>query len=104
MKTLCYSVRLKSLKSISDKAFLAISFDGSEDIIPKSCVLGKDSSVNKSNAYWIAAWILHSKNIQYSDKKIAWFDEKGKILPIIKKHIPKTIERKEQNIITALKR
>ena len=35
-KVLCYSVRLLSLVSISDKAYLATSFNGDEDIIPKS--------------------------------------------------------------------
>ena len=40
MKVLCYSVRLSSLTSISEKAYKAVAFDGSEAIIPKSQVLG----------------------------------------------------------------
>ena len=39
MKVLCYSVRLSSLTSISEKAYKAVAFDGSEAIIPKSQVL-----------------------------------------------------------------
>jgi len=96
-KTLCYSVRLQSLTSISDKAFKAISFDGSEDILPKSQVFGVDYDVQKSDAYWIAAWILEKKNLQYSDKKQGWYNPITRRVepPIhitIEKHIP---ERKE---------
>jgi hypothetical protein len=77
MKTLCYSVRLESLVSISEKAYCATSFDGSSCIIPKSQVFGDDFSVVKSDAYWISAWILERKDIQYSTQKRAWFDEHG---------------------------
>ena len=45
---LCYSVRLSSLTSISEKAYKAVAFDGSEAIIPKSQVLGQDSELTKS--------------------------------------------------------
>ena len=61
MKTKCYSVRLDSLVQISDKCYLATAFDGSEDYIPSKFIFGYDPAVQKSNAYWIAAWIL--KNI-----------------------------------------
>ncbi len=74
-KVLCYSVRLQSLVSISDKAYVATSFDGSKDVLPKSQVFGQDYDVQKSDAYWIAAWILEKKNIQYSGKKRAWLDK-----------------------------
>lgn len=73
MKTKCYSVRLESLVSISDRAYKATAFDGSEDIIPKSQVFGQDWEVTKSEAYWISAWILEKKSIQYSSKKVKWF-------------------------------
>lgn len=94
MRTKCYSVRLQSLSRISAKAYKAKSFDGSEDIIPASQVFGKDYDVTKSDAYWISAWILEKKNIQYSTKKEAWFDEHGNMLPSyhIEKHVPKRIE------------
>ena len=73
-RTKCYSVRLQSLVSISDQAYKATAFDGSSDIIPKSQVYGPDYEVSKSAAYWIAAWILEKKNIQYSTKKVMWFN------------------------------
>lgn len=63
MKVLCYSVRLSSLTSISEKAYKAVAFDGSEAIIPKSQVLGQDYDVSKSEAYWISEWILRLKQV-----------------------------------------
>jgi len=90
MKTKCYSVRLKSLVSISDRAFKAVAFDGSTAIIPKSQVFGTDDSIYKSDAYWISAWILEKKDIQYSTKKETLFDEYGNMYPYltIEHHIP----------------
>lgn len=67
-------MRLQSLTSISDKAYKATAFDGSEAILPKSQVFGPDYDVIKSEAYWIAAWILEQKNLQYSSKKEGWFN------------------------------
>jgi hypothetical protein len=106
MKTLCYSVRLESLVRISDKAFRATAFDGSTDIIPASQVMGRDYDVQKSDAYWISAWILKKKSIQYSGKKQAWFDENGHQLPTytIERHTPEKIAAKESNIISELQR
>jgi hypothetical protein len=106
MKTLCYSVRLESLVKISDKAFRATAFDGSTDIIPASQVMGRDYDVQKSDAYWISAWILEKKNIQYSGKRQAWFDENGHQLPTytIERHTPEKIAAKESNIISELQR
>jgi hypothetical protein len=81
-KTKVYSVRLQSLLSISPKAYKAKGFDGSEAILPKSQVFGPDYDVTKSEAYWIAAWILEQKELQYSTKKAGWFNpETGKIEP-----------------------
>lgn len=100
-KTLCCSVRLMMLREISEKAYKATSFDGSEDILPKSCVFGRDYDVQKSDAYWIAAWILPKKSIQYSNKKTAWFDENGKQLKSysVKHHCPDKVEAVESNDI-----
>jgi hypothetical protein len=95
MKIKCYSVRLESLVSISDKAFKAVAFDGSEAIIPKSQVLGVDYEVSKSEAYWISTWILEKKKLQYSSKKKAWIDNIDfSISPEIsfKKHKPQKIK------------
>ena len=107
MKVLCYSVRLSSLTSISEKAYKAVAFDGSEAIIPKSQVLGQDYDVSKSEAYWISEWILRQKDLQYSGKKEAWFDkDTGKMLPTytVEKHNPEKIEPKENNLIPRLKK
>lgn len=98
-KVKCYSVRLESLISISDKAYKATAFDGSTAIIPKSQVFGQDYEVQKSDAYWISAWILEQKSLQYSHKKASWFDkapsnysEEG---VTIERTIPDPIEPKE---------
>jgi len=103
-KILCNSVRLESLCEISEKAYKARSFDGSEDILPKSCVFGQDLDVDKTEAYWIAAWILPKKQLQYSDKKQRWFDENGNMLPTykVKKHSAKKISPVEDNAIEDL--
>lgn len=95
MKTKCLSVRLKSLSSISEKAYKAVAFDGSECIIPKSQVFGQDYNVSKSDAYWISEWILKQKDIQYSNKKVAWYNSNtNKIEPNIEveHHKPNKIE------------
>lgn len=106
MKTLCYSVRLDSLVRISDKAFKATAYDGSTAIIPASQVMGEDYEVNKSDAYWISAWILERKNLQFSRKKSAWFDGIGKRLPdyTVEHHTPEYIKAKDNNIINELKK
>lgn len=106
MKTLCYSVRLASLVRISDKAYKATAFDGSTDILPASQIIGEDYDVSKSEAYWISAWILERKNLQYSTKKSAWFDDRGNRLPdyTVEHHIPEKIAAKHTNEINDLKR
>ncbi|MBP1637254.1 MAG: hypothetical protein H6Q18_43 [Bacteroidetes bacterium] len=75
-KIKCYSVRLESLISISDKAYKATAFDGSEAVIPKSMMFGEDFEVQKSDAYWIAAFILEKEDckLQFSTKKVKWFN------------------------------
>jgi len=94
-KILCYSVRLQSLTSISDKCYKATGWDGSEDLIPKSQVFGRDWEVTKSEAHWISQWILSKKSLQYSGKKERWFDsETRNQLPTytFEKHIPNKVE------------
>ena len=105
-KTLCYSVRLESLVRISPKAFKATAFDGSSDIIPASQVFGPDFEVQKSDAYWIAAWLLEKKDLQYSAKKQAWFDEAGRRLPVyhIERHEPERLDAVNCNQIKELRR
>lgn len=100
MKTKCYSVRLQSLRMISDKCYKAVAFDGSEALIPASQVFGPDYSVQKSDAYWISAWILGKKDLQYSSKKEGWFDENGNQLPTyhVEHHVPEKQTPVENNI------
>lgn len=89
----CFSIRLKSLVSTSNKCYKVCDFQGNEDFIPKSQFYGKDYDVTKSDAYWISAWILEKKNIEYSTKKWTMFSEKGKNIGRVefKHHIPKKI-------------
>ena len=105
-KTLCYSVRLESLVRISPKAFKATAFDGSSDIIPASQVFGPDFEVQKSDAYWIAAWLLEKKDLQYSSKKQAWFDEAGQRLPDyqVEHHKPVKVDAVNNNEIKELRK
>lgn len=96
-KTRVYSVRLQSLTAISDKCYRAVAFDGSSGLIPKSQVFGQDYDVIKSDAYWISAWILEQKNIQYSTKKEGWYNPSTQKVEqyshlIIETHIPEKIE------------
>lgn len=109
MKTKCYSVRLQSLVSISDKAYKATAFDGSTAIIPKSQVFGRDYEVQKSEAYWISCWILKQKELQYSTKKESVFNlNKNKVERNYDVHIefhrPQIITPLDNNIIDHLKK
>lgn len=107
MRVKCYSVRLESLVSISDKAYKATCFDGSSDIIPKSQVFGRDWDVMKSEAWWISAWILVKKNLQYSCKKMAEFDsETAMMLPTItvENHRPEKMEAVSENVVNELRK
>ena len=101
MKTKVLSVRLQSLVEISDKAYKATAFDGSMAIIPKSQVFGTDYDVQKTEAYWISEWILEKKELQYSNKKVAWFNaDTSSIEPhisiTVEHHIPIPIQPEEQ--------
>lgn len=101
--TLCCSVRVAELKSISEKAVKITCHDGTSDIFPKSGIFGQDFEVQKCEAYWIALWLLEKKNITYSTKKQAWCDGEGRHHQIsILKHIPQEIEPKENNEIASL--
>lgn len=108
MKTKCYSVRLSSLVSISDRAYKATAFDGSTAIIPKSQVKGTDYDVQKSNAYWIASWFLEKEDVhlQCSSKKEAWFDENGQMQPTyhVEHHKPEKKQSLENNHIKQLQK
>lgn len=106
MRVKCYSVRLASLEPISRLAYKAVAFDGSSDIIPASQVFGQDYEVSKSDAWWISAWILEKKSLQYSRKKSANFDkETRRMIPeiIIEKHYPDHVRPVSDNIIPDLR-
>lgn len=104
MKTLCYSVRLKSLELISPICYKAVGFDGSSDLIPAKFVFGRDLDVEKSDAWWIAAWILDRKKLTFSRKKSATFSDDGKMIPTvsIEHHIPEKVDPVESNEIDSL--
>jgi hypothetical protein len=107
MKTKCYSVRLESMRRISDKCYSARGFDGSEALIPASQVYGQDYDVSKSEAWWITAWILEKKDIQYSTKKEAFFyTDTGKRAPDVEivVHVPESMEGKVIEHETTLQR
>jgi len=87
-KTKCYSVRLESLVSISEKCYKATAFDGSTALIPKSQVFGQDYDVIKSDAYWISCWILEQKDLQHSTKKVGWYNPST---TVIEGNISKTV-------------
>lgn len=95
MRTKCYSVRLESFDPISPKCYKAVAWDGSEALIPASQYFGQDYDILKSDAYFISAWILEKKDLQYSTKKERWFDsDTGKMLSsyTIEKHVPKKVD------------
>ena len=113
MRTKCYSVRLEFINQISDKCYRATAFDGSEALIPAKFIFGKDATVQKSDAYWIAAWILERKELQYSVKKVAWFDSEDYADPYTPVYVketkihtynPEKIEPKENNFIKELEK
>ena len=106
MKTKCYSVRLSALIDISEKCYKAVAFDGSFALIPKTFVFGRDFEVQKSESYWIAAWILERRNLQYSSKKVAWFDEDQNQVPSysVTRHRPASVAPKSNNEIKDLSR
>lgn len=90
-------MRLLSLTDISPKAYKATAFDGSEAILPKSQVFGQDNDVQKSDAYWVAAWVLEKKDLQYSDKKEGWFNPQTSRIEQsfrieIEHHVPEKIQ------------
>lgn len=105
MKTKCYSVRVESLAEISPKAFRLTAYDGSSCIIPKSAVLAEDFEVEKSQAYYIAAWCMDTRSVQFSKKKVRWF-ENGKMLAdtIVTHHVPEKVDAVADNRIEDLSR
>lgn len=76
---------------------MAEDFSGNEAILPKSCVFNQDLEVSTSEAFWIACWILESKGLQFSTKKVGWYNPVTfQIEPhfetVIEKHVPEKRE------------
>ena len=109
MKTKCYSVRLQCLTQISSKCWKAIDWQNNTYLIPDSQYFGRDYEVQKSEAHWVASWIIDKEDCKLivSTKKEAWFDKAtGNLLPtyIVEKHIPEKVEAKENSVIERLKK
>lgn len=110
-KTKVYSVRLKNLTQITPKCWKAEDWQGNTYLIPDSQYFGQDYSVIKSEAHWIASWIIDKSdcNLQVSRKKIGWYSpQKGRVEPpvtiTIEHHTPERHEPVSDNTITDLKR
>jgi hypothetical protein len=108
-KTRVYSVRLKNLTQITPKCHKAIDWQGNEYLIPDSQYFGRDYDVIKSDAFWIAAWIIDKEDcgLMVSTKKEGWYNPNtGIVNPpmIVHHHIPERIEPKQNNTIQRLKK
>lgn len=68
-KKLAYMVKYEIIARETDKALLVVSFNGSEDWIPKMAVHNSPSNSTKSDSILVEAWALKNKDIQYSMKK-----------------------------------
>lgn len=96
-KTKCYSVRLKNLTQISSKCWKAEDWQGETYLIPDSQYFGRDYDVVKSDAHWIAAWIIDKEDckLMVSTKKIGWYNpSKRKVEPNIVIEVIKTTPKK----------
>lgn len=100
----CISVKLQALIPITDKCYKAIDFAGNEALLPKSQVVGQDYEKSDDNkdveAWWISEWILQQKNIQYSQKRKAWFDKGSQNIKImypiiVEHHTPEVVSFQE---------
>lgn len=110
-KTKVYSVRLQHLTQITSKCWKAIDWQNTEFLIPDSQYFGRDYDVTKSDAYWIACWIIEKEEckLQVSTKKIGWYNpQKGIVEPpieiIVEHHTPEKINPVENNTIKELKK
>lgn len=110
-KTKVYSVRLKHLTQISIKCWKAEDWQGNTFLIPDSQYFGRDYSVSKSDAYWIACWIIDKEdcNLMVSTKKEGWYNPNKRIVdaPIeitVEHHVPVAINPVDNNTIAELKK
>lgn len=106
MKDLCYSVRVESIVRYGN-AYKVRTFDGQEDFIPAQFVYERDLDVEKSEAWWISAWILERKHVQYSAKKSASFDRQTRqqmSTRVVERHKAERMQPVESNEIEELRR
>lgn len=77
-KTKVYSVRLQHLTQISTKCWKAEDWQGNTFLIPDSQYFGRDYAVQKSDAHWVASWIIDKEDckLMVSTKKEGWFNPK----------------------------
>lgn len=85
-----YSVRLKEFTPVKG-GFRAVAFDGSSAWIPEWAYCGPDFSVSRSEAYWIAAKVLETRQLQYSIKKSADFYKKGSMWQMVEYKVEKFV-------------
>jgi hypothetical protein len=101
-KVKCYSVRVESY-SFHGNSVRLTAFDGSSTTVPYSMFFGTDYEVQKSDAVWVAAFILEkSAGFQYSTKKVKWF-EYEKQSKKESAEISEPQEEKEPKIVTDVK-
>ena len=96
-KTKVYSVRLQHLTQISKKCWKATDWQGATYLIPDSQYFGQDYDVSKSEAHWIASWIIDKEDckLMVSTKKIGWYNPKnGRVEPNVTIEVIKTTPKK----------
>lgn len=106
MRSKCYKVRLKRLTSISDKAYLAEDFNGNKDVLPKSQVYCPDLAAGEDEeVWWISAWILEKKSLNYSTKGAKFYDTKShRLTSTGSMHVAAQVEPISDNSVEELKR
>ena len=106
MRSKCYKVRLKRLTSISDKAYLAEDFNGNKDVLPKSQVYCPDLAAGEDEeVWWISAWILEKKSLNYSAKCAKFYDTKShRLTSTGSMHVAAQVEPISDNSVEELKR
>lgn len=106
MRSKCYKVRLKRLTSISDKAYLAEDYSGNKDVLPKSQVYCPDLAAGEDEeVWWISAWILEKKSLNYSTKGAKFYDTKRhRLTSTGSMHVAAQVEPISDNSVEELKR
>lgn len=105
MEDVFLSVKLNSVRSISEKAVIIETIEGDTAVIPKSQIMGFAKHPKGCECLWITEWILKKKNIRYSYNDKGYFLGKEKIIFEEKEiHFPRMMVPVEDNIINELQR